>query len=518
MKSRIRYTIANFFWSAFNIIATSILSFITRTVFIYSLGTVYLGVNGLFTNLLGLLSLTDLGIGSAIGFSLYKPLAEEDEDKICRLINFYRVAYRIIAGIIAVVGLALLPFLSYIMKGTDDIKHLTVIYLLYLFNSVSSYLIVYKSVLLDADQKNYIITNVNTITRLVCSLLQIVVLLIFKNFIIYLVVEVICHFVSKICEHYYVLKQYPYLKKNKKLKLEVVERKQIFIKIKGLMFHKFGDIAVNQTDNIITSSVINVTVVGQISNFVMIINFVNNMIMTLFNSAVAGLGNLVATEGNDRREYVFNRYDFLSFWLYGVSSVCMFFLIEPVVNMWLGKEYLVDHMTVVLLCINFYLAGQRVSTGNMRNAAGIYEQDWWSPMIQALLNIGISVFGAYRWGLKGVYVGTIISGMIPSIVRPYMLYKYVFGKGCIKYFQKYLFRIILMLITVGFAMVATSPLNSDTSFLAVFLRFLISLLIANGMFFLAFRKKDEFIYFKVLGWETVGKIIRYLKGKTNSER
>ena len=190
-ESRTQKAAKNFLFSILGNSVNYIITFVSRTIFIYILGATYLGVSGLFTNVLGMLSLAELGVGTAISFSLYKPLATGDKQKIKALIDFYRTAYRFIALVVSILGLILIPFLPYIIKGAEDIKNINLIYILYLTNTVLSYLITYKSTLLVADQKSYLSTNITTITNIVTALTQIVALLIFKNFIVYLVIQIV---------------------------------------------------------------------------------------------------------------------------------------------------------------------------------------------------------------------------------------------------------------------------------------------------------------------------------------
>ena len=291
---RTEATLKNFIWSIVSTVVSLLLNFVARTILVKTLGNQYVGVNGLFSNILGFLSLAELGIGTAIGFNLYKPLAENDTKKIQAYINFYRKAYRIIAAVVCLVGLALIPFLPVIVKGGEGIEHLTVIYLIFIFNSVSSYLITYKSTIVSADQKNYKITNINTVVNFITIFFQILVLLFLKNFIIYLLVyAVICLIRNIYVNNYYTIKHYPYLKEKNDERLTKEEKKTIFTKIRALMYHKIGEVVIYQTDSIIISSMINVTTFGFVSNYLMVINVIRNLIHLFFSSIPASNGNLI---------------------------------------------------------------------------------------------------------------------------------------------------------------------------------------------------------------------------------
>lgn len=495
-QSRTVFAARNFMWSTVGNIVTSVLSFVSRTVFIYALGETYLGVSGLFSNVLGVLSLAELGVGTAIGFSLYKPLAEKDYDKIQALINFYRTAYRIIALIVACIGVVIIPFLGYIVKGGEGIAYLEFIYCIYLFNTVTSYLIAYKTTLLSADQRTYWVSNINLVSKCITVCIQITVLLAFKNFILYLLTDTVISFVTKCYQNYFVNRKYPFIAGKNNSRLSWEEKHVIFEKIKALMMHQIGSVAIFQTDNIITSSIINVGTVGLVENYTMIINMVNNFINSFFNSAIAGLGNMIATEGEEKRFQIFKKYDFLGFWFFGWSAVCLYILLSPFISLWIGRKMCIDGITVALLTVNYYLSGQRLSLGNIKSAAGVYEPDKWSSVAQAAVNIVVSVAGAYLWGLKGVYIGTLASSMIPNIVRPCVVYKYVFHQNAMLYFREYIKRIFIVVSSVMIIHWMGQLIVFNNMYVQFIMNMFMCAALPNIIFFLLYRKTEEFAYVK----------------------
>lgn len=424
--SRTKNTMKNMTYSWISSIITTILGFISRTIFINTLGTTYLGINGLFTNILSVLSFTELGIGTAMNFSLYKPVAENDERKISLLMNLYKKAYRIIALIITILGLLIIPFLPYLAKGTGDVENITVYYLIFLLNTVTSYFVSYKFSLLNAYQKNYIYTNVELIFRFTTTIIQMIVLVIYKNFLIYLLVGAIVNIIQKITLNYYMNKIYPYLKEKVEGKLDEEELKPIKKNIGALVYHKLGDIAVHQTDNIIVSSFINVTMAGLISNYTLIINSINTFVSQIFNSAVSSLGNLIATEKAEHQYEVFKRYNFLNFWLYGFCAISLYTLISAFISIVWGSDKIVDNLTVILMCTDFYMIGQRIAINNIKIAGGIFKEDKLVSIFQAVINLIVSIVLVNKIGLPGVYLGTIVSGTLATVVRPIIIYKNIF--------------------------------------------------------------------------------------------
>ncbi len=437
--SRIENTSKNFLFSILSTLLTSILGFISRTVFIYEIGAAYLGANSLFTNILAMLSFTELGIGSAISFSLYRPLATNDIETVKSLMQFYKKAYRYIALVITVLGLCILPFLDVLIKGGEGIEHIPFIYLVFLYNTVVSYLFSYKATLLSADQKSYLMTKVNMIISVINLAIQLIVLIITKNYFIYLVSGAFISTVQWYFINKYIYKRYPYLKDRNVQKINRRELDTIKTNVKAMMFHKVGELCINQTDNIIISSFIDIVTVGLYNNYYMIISIINKFATSFFGAATASLGNLIATENENKRYEVFKIYNFLGFWIYGWTGICLTVLLTPFVGIWLGSVYQIDNLTLSLVMLNYYLVGMRVTIGNVKMAAGLYAQDQWVPIVQSIINLVVSIWGSIHIGLAGVFLGTVVSSLaIPCWYRPIIVYKYVFKKSCKEYFKEYI--------------------------------------------------------------------------------
>ncbi|WP_051208661.1 lipopolysaccharide biosynthesis protein [Butyrivibrio sp. WCD3002] len=504
-ENRKRNAAINFLTATFGSVINSILTFVSRTVFIYSLGTLYNGVNGLYTNVLGMLALAELGVGQAISFNLYKPIAENDTKRICAIMNFYRVAYRIIAGVVFVLGMVLVPFLKYLIKGAEGVDHLELYYLVFLFNTVSSYLLVYKSTLVEADQKKYLINNINTVIKAATTIAQIIVLLIFKNFLAYLVIGMVVQFVGNIYINYFCDKRYPYLKGENNEHLSDSEKNSIFTKIRALMLHKVGDKAVNQTDNIIISSFINITSVGLVANYSMLMSFINSFIISFFYSASAAIGNIISTEENRSYE-VSKRYDFLGHVLYGWSTLCLYFLLTPFITLWIGQDKTIDSVTCFLICINFYFVGIRVPLSIVKGAAGLFEQDKWVPLLQAFTNLLVSIVGAKYLGLIGVYIGTLVSSLFPLIIRPIIIYRHIFRRSSSMYFMEMLKRILQMsvcfiILSFLFMHISFSNLIIELGFRLICCTALMTVVV-----WVVYHNKDELEYLIHVFKETKSKV------------
>lgn len=288
---RIQHAAKNIAFGYIGNITSTVLGFVLRTVFIMKLDATLLGINGLYTGVLTMLSLAELGIGTALNYSLYAPVARKDYEKIKSYMLFYKKAYRVIAGVVAGIGIVLIPFLKYFIKnpGNYGMEELTFYYLIFLFNTVSTYFVAYKYSLVNAEQKNYIQTNVLTITKFATTVLQLIVLLLTENFLLYLLTAAAVELIQKIYVNHYLNNRYPYLKDKNVKPLEKEETEEIVNKTKALVFHKVGDVARLQTDSIIISSFIQVSLVGIVDNYTMVINSILDFCKRVHPSKAAEL-------------------------------------------------------------------------------------------------------------------------------------------------------------------------------------------------------------------------------------
>ena len=312
-ESRTKNTIRNVKTGAIVQMINKIMAFVVRTVFIKMLNTEYLGVNGLFTNVLTILSFAELGIGTAIIFNMYKPVAENDKEKIKSLMKLYKKSYNMIGIIVFILGLCVIPFMNIIIKDVPNIKeNLIVIYLLFLFNTASSYFFTYKKSIIYAHQKQCIIDNIDSIFYLTKSILEIIFLMLTKNFIVYLIIQILGTFIENIIIAIKADKMYPYLKEKDVKQLSKSESKNIFENVKSLVIYKFGGVIMNGTDNILISSLVNVSTVGLSSNYTLIINSIKAIIVSALNGVTASVGNLNAVGKPKQKEKVFYQITFVN--------------------------------------------------------------------------------------------------------------------------------------------------------------------------------------------------------------
>lgn len=502
---RVKYATKNIAFGWVGNIVTLLLGAILRQIFIERLGDTLLGVNDYYTTILTVLSLAELGIGTAFNYSLYGPVARNDIEKIKSYMLLYKKAYMTIACVITIIGIGLSPFLKYLIQdpGSNSWRDLTIYYFIFLFNTVSTYFVAYKYSLVNAQQKNYIQTNIMTVTKAVTVSLQILGLYIFSNFYLYLLTSAAIELIQKIFVSAYLNKLYPYLREKKVEKLSKEEVDGIGKQTKALIFHKVGDMARLQTDSAIIAAFIDVTTVGFVGTYNYVISSVSNFVNIIFNSVLSSFGNLIATETREKQYLMFRVYRFVACWIYGFSAIGFYMLLTPLVTLWVGEQRILPDIVIGCIMIDYYFKGERIVLSNYKTAAGVFEQDKYLALIQGAVNLVISIVLVQKIGLTGIYIGTIISGLIANITKPFIIYKVCFQKNAAVYFRdsfKYIGVNVAALLAVAF--LKKTVMTSVTVPLFAAMIILITLTF-NGLFLLAFGRCEEFRY--VWGM-TLGKI------------
>lgn len=450
-NSRIRNTVKNTLFGVGGQLLSQLMAFVYRTVFIHYLSASFLGVQGLFSNILSLLSLAELGVGNALTFSLYKPLAQKDTKKVQALMGYYARAYHLIAVVVAVIGVSLTPFLDYFIKEIpSELEHLQVIYLLYLFDAVASYCLVYKQSIIKADQKTYICTFYSNIFSIIRYLVQIIVLALFskgaeRTFIIILSIQIFFTIATNGFLSAKASKLYTYIKGGCNEKLPVEEKKEINKKVRAMMMHKIGSVVVNATDNLLISKFVGLIEVGLYSNYKMLISMIMTLVQQFSQAIVPSIGNLVSLTSVKKSKEIYDRLDLLNYFIYGFCAICFFTLLNPFIEIWIGKEYLFSTGLVGIIVFNFYLNGMRQNVLAFRNALGLFWNDRYKPLIEAAINLLVSVMLAKSFGIAGVFIGTMVSTVMTSMwIEPFVLYKNYFRIRLTEYWLRYVFQMTLV--------------------------------------------------------------------------
>ena len=441
-KSRTKQSAINASVSLVARVLTLILGFVSRVIFLKFLSAEYLGVNGLFTNVLTVLSFAELGIGNAIQFSLYKPVKENDREKIASLMRLYKWAYWSIAAFVLVVGVALIPFMDFIIAERPAIpENLIVIYLLFILNAASSYLFTYKQTLLVADQREYVVTIANSLSLVGQNIVHIVTLLLTRNYMVYLVSSITCMFLTNFLLSLIVNRQYPYIKNKKAPPLEKTEKKHIFRDIKALSISKIAGVACNGTDNIIITKMLGLLSVGLVSNYTLIINTMSGMLYSILSGVTGSLGNLNVEKNYQKNRRVFNELFLTSFLIYSVVGTCTIVLINGFIGeVWLRDEqYILPYTVIISLVLIGYQSGMNYAAYSFRTTLGYFDQVKYVYVATAALNIGLSILFCHWMGLAGIFFATTVSKLLTSeIADGYYAYKYGLGLSPVRYYLKWI--------------------------------------------------------------------------------
>ncbi len=476
-------------------ILTIIVGLISQAVFIKTLGEEYLGLNGLFTNIISMLSVVELGISSAIIYNLYKPISENNIKKIKALMYFYRKCYLIISIIIFILGLAITPFLE-IFTGNITIDiNIKLVYLLFVIDIVASYFLSYKRSIIIANQKNYIITIIHIIYLVILNTFQIAILLISKNYYLYLIIKIIMRVAENIIITIKANQLYPYLKNNQE-QLDDTTKKDIITKVKALFFHKLGGFFVLGTDNIIISKFLGVITVGLYSNYYLIINSIKTIFTQVMNTLTPSIGNLLLEENKEKNYQVFKRLCFINFWITLVSGISLLIVMDSFITIWIGKKYLFSINVLFILVFDYYQKSMRNSYMAFKEAAGIYHEDRFVPLIESFINIVTSIILLNYFKLAGVFMGTIISSLVLwGYSYPKYVYKKLFGRSYLAYFKETTFYLVLFTITLYISYNLKNLINIENIYLSLFNNVMISILVPNIIMLLLFYKSDNFKYY-----------------------
>lgn len=406
--SRTKNTVRNAIYGAINQTILFLLSFISRTLFIRLLGVEYLGINALFADVLTMLSMADLGFTTAMMYSFYKPLAERDNDKLASLIKLYRKVYNAIAACVAVIGLALLPFLHLIVNLDKPIPYIRFYYLFFLANTVISYLFTYKTAIINADQKNYLILRYKTFTNIGRVVLQIIFLLLTRNYFIFIGIQVLTTLVNNLLASRQAGKLYPFINEPAN-ELDNEEKRNIYDNVKSIFLYKISTVLLKGTDNTLISIIVGTVLVGYYSNYNLVLNTLNTFIYILYNAASASIGNAVVTEKPRKRFEIFKSMQAISLIICSFTSVCLFVLFSDLIKIWLGSEYVLDYFILGSIVLNFYLVEAMHPIVSFRESTGMYMRTKYIMLICAIENLVLSVLLGYVMGMAGILYASAIS-------------------------------------------------------------------------------------------------------------
>lgn len=491
-RSRSEYSIINIVTGFGGYFINTVMGYICRMVFVRCLSAEYLGVNGLFTNILSMLSLAELGIGGAIGFALYKPLAEDDKEKIATLMHFYGKAYRTIGFVVAVIGLFMMPFLNVIITERPNIEEsLYVIYLIYLFNTASSYFFSYRSALLTAAQRNYIVLGVNYTVTIFQSVIQIPILLLTHNYMLYLLVQTAGVLVNNVIISLWAKKDYPYIIKKNVEPLSETEKKGLFVNVKALTINKLSTILVNNTDNIALTYFSGLVSVGVASNYVMLMSTLSSLTSQLFNSLTASVGNLNAMESQEKKYSFFQVLNLSNFWIFGWGAIGIAFVSGDLVKLCFGGSYVLNLSIPMILALNFYIVGMQNAVYAYKNTMGLFRYGQYLLLLTAAINLVLDVVLGKVVGIFGIYLATAVARLMTNTwYEPYAVFKYGLKVTPLRYLKKYIEYAVVFCVA-GSMCYFLCDLCRFHAAINVILKVLICSIIPNGVFYICYHKTGE---------------------------
>ncbi len=480
-------------------LVNTLLSFIYRSCFLYFLSAEYLGLNGLFSNILQVLSLAELGIGAAIVFRFYDPISKNDFYQVGKLMNFFRKVYLGIGGVILLCGLMLLPFLKYFISDMNDVPsdvNLYFIYILYLLQSVSSYMYAYKQNMLTADQRQYLVSFVQTGITFLKYIAQLMILYITRNFTYTLFLSIVVNIGSNYLFSLWITKQYKEVFEVKDT-ITLKEKKQIYEDTKACICHKIGGTVLNSTDNIIITKFVSLVATGFYSNYAMIINGLNTILTQLLGSFTSSLGNAHATISQEENYLLFKRLNFVNYMVAGISTVCVYMLIDDFIRIWVGEDMLLDSLTVIALSAQLFFEVSRKITTSYTNGYGLFVKDRLRPFVEAIINLCVSILLVTRLGIAGVFIGTIVSHLLTVFWRePYILFRFGFQRNTVEYWANFL---KFSLLTVGTCILFRFLKNQIgirvANFTLLFLEAVIVLISVTGIYAICFCATEEYKFY-----------------------
>lgn len=508
-KTRTEYSILNIATGLGGYAVNTIIGLVCRMVFTRTLSAEYLGISGLFTNILTMLSLAELGIGSAIVYALYKPLVEDDRDKVASLMKFYGKCYQIIGIIVAFIGLALMPFLNVLIKEQPEIKEsLYLIYAIYLFNTASTYFFSYRSSLIMAAQQNYVVTGINYLITIGQSIVQIIWLIMTHEYLGYLIIQSIGTLVYNVTVSVVAKRKFPYIAEKNIKPLEKEERNGLVQNVRALIIWKLSGLLVNSTDNIIITYFSGLAAVGLSSNYTLLSGTLNSLLNQLFNGVTASVGNLNAIESNEKKLSMFYALNLANFWMFGWAAIGIFVVSNDIVQLLFGESYVLPINIPFVIALNFYMVGMQSTVWTFKNTMGLFRPGRYLLIVTAVINLVCSIWLGKLWGLFGILFATAISRALTNTwYDPYAVFKYGLKEKVSAYFLRYGLYTFVLVVT-GTICYEICSLFIFSLWTNVILEFIVCCIVPNAIFLLCYHRMVEFQYFKNLAKRLLRKIVK----------
>ena len=445
-QTRTHKSIINSLYGIIIVILNTVISFITRIYLIKYLGIEVLGLNGLFTEVIAMMSLAELGVGMAIIYSLYQPLHELNYKKISQLMNLYKTAYNYIALITFLLGLALLPFIHLLITDIDyPNSYIRLIFFIFVLNTTSSYLFSYKTALLNADQKQYITSIIFAIIKLIFTIIIIASIIFTKNYTLYLSILVIQNIISNIVISKYVDKYYPYI--NYKDKLPKEDRNIIFKNIKNIFIKRLSGVITSSSTNVLISTLVSTVQVGFYSNYISLFSPFKILRNQIANGVTASIGNLSVSETPEKCIIVLKRLTFL-FFIYGVATSSFLLGVGDIlISLWIGKEYIMPSIIITIAVFNLYIDFTCVPLWQYLEVSGLFKQDRNIAILGSSVNLLVAIIFGIKYGIVGIFMGTVCTQTLQLILKTRLLFKNKYSTSPLTYYYIF-FKILLAFIAI----------------------------------------------------------------------
>lgn len=486
--------------------AVAILSFVERNNFVSYLTADYLGLSNLFTSVLSVLSVAELGIGTALGYCLYLPLAENNTERIRSIMKYLSHLYKMIGSIILLIGVILIPFLRFLIKSdTINLTYIYKTYSIYLLGSSFAYFFSYKSILVDSNQEQYVSTAILSASTLIQYTIQIFILKYYQNFTLYILTYSICNVTKYIVISILVNKKFPYIKsKNKIEQLPKDIKNKLKKDIKALFFHKIGGAVIGSSDSLIISTLFGLTILGIYANYQLITIGVASGVAIFYGSITASIGNIIATEPKEKTLQYF--YTISHHYLLAIGALCgtLILVFTDLINLLFSKAQTFGMSTIIFLGISQYAYYSRRITLTFESGYGIYWEDRFKPLFEVFVNILASVILAKFMGLNGVILGTILSNIGgPLWIEIKVLFKHGFQHSPFKFAKDFILCFTSTVLATFTSMLCYSFLPTGHLIVKIILIILISLIIHLFFAYCFFPKKTtkaiKTIFFKIRG-------------------
>ncbi|MBR4720598.1 MAG: oligosaccharide flippase family protein [Clostridia bacterium] len=480
------------------------LNFVCRTVFIKTLGAEYLGINGLFSDILSLFSLAELGFDTAISFRLYKPIAENDEVKIRQYVKMFRNVYKVVGLVIVCCGLTMVPFLRIFIKDYDKLSGLginaTFIFILFLTQNASSYLfLAYRSIVITAHQKQYLLSVAGYVINLVNSIVKVLVLIFTHSFIAYIITITAQIILQSLINAAIATKAYPQYFIKEKTKLSKEEKVELYKDCGALLVYKINNVVIKATDNLVLSSFVGLTIVGLYSNYLMLFNAIHGVLHIMFRSVKASMGDLFASDEIEKKHSFFEIMNFITILLYGTAAVGIAITSNELIDCWIGDKYVVPQPLPMLIGLELLFTGLKLNLAQIRNVSGVFKQMWYRPVIGSIINVVSSIILVQYWGISGVITGTVLAAIFANfMVDPRVIYKYSFQgvKPVKRYYSKNILFIIILMLICAVDFVICENLVTGYGIISLAIHMLICAVSVPATFVLIFWKTHECVYIR----------------------